>query len=231
MDQKTYLVVGNKPWSYRIFSEKICNLPGQWRYISSIEELETIPLQEVSPEYVFFLHWSRKVPQAIINRFNCVCFHMTDVPYGRGGSPLQNLILRGHRETKLSALRMVAEFDAGPVYLKEVLSLDGSAEEILMRAMQQAAHMIEAIIKDQPQPVPQEGPVTLFKRRTPAESELRAITSLTALHDFIRMLDADGYPAAFLVQDGFRYEFHRAVLCSGHIEAQVVIKPLESHSL
>jgi hypothetical protein len=55
---------------------------------------------------------------------------MSDVPYGRGGSPLQNLIVRGHRETKISELRMVADMDAGPVYRKEYLSLDGSARAI-----------------------------------------------------------------------------------------------------
>ena len=59
----------------------------------------------------------------IIKRFECVCFHMADVPYGRGGSPLQNLIARGHRETKLTALRMVEDFDAGPVYSKMPLCL------------------------------------------------------------------------------------------------------------
>lgn len=30
-----------------------------------------------------------------------------------GGAPLQNLIQRGHRDTMLTALRMVREMDAG----------------------------------------------------------------------------------------------------------------------
>ena len=41
---------------------------------------------------------------------------MTDVPYGRGGSPLQNLIVRGYSEIKLTVLQMVKAFDAGLVY-------------------------------------------------------------------------------------------------------------------
>ena len=44
---------------------------------------------------------------------------MTDLPYGRGGSPLQNLIINGHKETMMSALRCVQELDAGPIYLKK----------------------------------------------------------------------------------------------------------------
>ena len=59
---------------------------------------------------------------------------MTDVPYGRGGSPLQNLILAGHTETKLTALRMVNEMDGGPVYVKMPLKLEGAAQEIYIKA-------------------------------------------------------------------------------------------------
>jgi methionyl-tRNA formyltransferase len=69
-----------------------------------------------APRYVFFAHWSWKIPRAVYEAHECVIFHMTDVPFGRGGSPLQNLISRGIYETKLSALRCVEEMDAGPVY-------------------------------------------------------------------------------------------------------------------
>ena len=61
-------------------------------------------------------------------------FHITDLPYGRGGSPLQNLIERGYSSTKLTALRCTADLDAGPIYSQEVLNLAGTAEEIFLRA-------------------------------------------------------------------------------------------------
>ena len=60
---------------------------------------------------------------------------MTDLPFGRGGSPLQNLITRGISKTKISALRCNEEIDAGPIYLKRPLSLHGSAEEIYQLAI------------------------------------------------------------------------------------------------
>ena len=53
-------------------------------------------LRAIDPDFVFFPHWSWLIPEDIHGRFECVIFHMTDVPYGRGGSPLQNLIVRGH---------------------------------------------------------------------------------------------------------------------------------------
>lgn len=152
---------------------------------------------------------------------------MTDLPYGRGGSPLQNLILSGNKSTKITAFKMVDELDAGPVYLKESLSLEGNAEEIYYKASYLSARMIQRIIEEQPEPKPQEGRVTTFKRRKPRESQIPPGTSLQNLYDFIRMLDAQGYPHAYLECSGFHYEFKRAQLCDDRIIAEVTIVPLK----
>jgi methionyl-tRNA formyltransferase len=185
-------------------------------------------LAPIAPRYVFFLHWSWKVPLDLLETYECVCFHMTDVPYGRGGSPLQNLIVRGHRETKLTALRMVESFDAGPVYLKESLSLEGNAEEILIRSSYLAARMIGQLIEHEPKPLPQSGEPVNFRRRKAAESRLPQPARLEDLHDFIRMLDADGYPKAFFEYGGFRFEFSRAALYDQQIKADVTITPINT---
>jgi methionyl-tRNA formyltransferase len=221
---KTYLVAGTRPWNRRVFDEVIVRFPGSWRFIDGTAPLTRDAVAAIAPRYLFFLHWSARVPREVFEDFECVCFHMTDVPYGRGGSPLQNLIARGHRETRLSALRMVEELDAGPVYLKEPLSLEGGAEEIYIRATELSARMIRRIIDEEPVPLPQRGEPTVFRRRAPAESGIPALSSLGALFDFIRMLDARQYPAAFLEHQGFRYEFRRAGLRDGEIEAEVRIR-------
>lgn len=77
----------------------------------------------MSPRYIFFPHWSFVVPADLFEAHECVCFHMTDVPYGRGGSPLQSHILDGQTETNLTALRMVEEVDAVPVYTRRARSI------------------------------------------------------------------------------------------------------------
>jgi len=220
---KTYLVAGCRPWNRRLFDESLRNLPGRWDYVDAASALTLDFVRRVSPRYIFFLHWSWKVPDEVVERFECVCFHMTDVPFGRGGSPLQNLILRGHRETRLTALRMSKEFDAGPVYGKEPLSLEGGAEEIYLRAGRLSAKMIQHIIQHEPKPQPQRGTPVNFKRRRPEESEVGKLASLEELHDFIRMLDAEGYPRAFLDHAGFRFEFSRPALYDGRIVADVKI--------
>ena len=72
---------------------------------------------------------------------------MTDLPFGRGGSPLQNLIERGIYETKLSALRCCKELDGGDIYLKRPLSLWGTAEEIYLRAAELTKEMMIETVK------------------------------------------------------------------------------------
>lgn len=221
--QKTYLVLGCKPWNRRLFDEALRPLPGRWHYIGSPGNFSVEMVDRLCPRYIFFLHWSWKVPDELVDRYECVCFHMTDVPFGRGGSPLQNLIVRGIRETKLTALRMSGAFDAGPVYIREPLSLEGGAEEIYLRAGRLSANMIQNIIRREPKPVPQRGQPVNFKRRKPEQSEVGSPGSLEELYDFIRMLDAEGYPRAFLHQSGFRFEFSRPALYDGRIVADVKI--------
>lgn len=220
-----YLVVGKHEWNRLHFQELLGTSEGNWRFCSSKNELSEALSAGIKFRYVFFLHWSDKVEPELIATTECVCFHMTDVPYGRGGSPLQNLISRGHRETKITALRMTSSFDAGPVYLKESFSLEGgTAEEIFMRASRISCQMALQIAKTESQPVEQSGEVTVFKRRTQSQSEITVENqTLLALFDHIRMLDADGYPKAFISSGGFRFEFSRAALYHGELKADVTI--------
>ena len=218
-----YIVAGCKSWHRRVFDEVLSELAGEWHYVGGREQLSLARVRELRPRYAFFLHWSWKVPPEILKEVECVCFHMTDVPYGRGGSPLQNLIARGHRDTKLTALRMTEDFDAGPVYLKRNLSLEGGAEEIYLRACALSAEMIQQIMRDEIQPSSQTGEPVNFRRRKPEESQIANLESLEHLHDFIRMLDAEGYPRAFLSHAGYRFEFSRSALYDGRIVADVRI--------
>jgi methionyl-tRNA formyltransferase len=197
-DNQTYLVCTIKSWNIEAFKTQTPKFPGQWHIITEKDALTLEAVKALNPRYIFFPHWSWFVPKEILETFECVCFHMTDVPYGRGGSPLQNLILRGHKDTKLTALRMTDVMDAGPVYMKRDLSLSGRADEIYKRAGDMSFNLIKEIIETTPTPTPQSGEVTRFKRRTPEMSQIPADASPELIYDYIRMLDAEGYPNAFI---------------------------------
>lgn len=222
---ETYVVATIHEWNYKAFFELSSTLPGEWVLLRSKEELTQERLATISPRYVFFPHWSWIVPDQILTNFECVCFHMTDVPYGRGGSPLQNLIKRGHRETKLTALRMVTELDAGPVYGKLPVTLDGRAQDIYERIAKLCYAHIRSIVINKPEPVEQKGEVVSFSRLTPEQSALQCDADITSIYDHIRMLDAESYPKAFLECGDYRLEFTHAEKYSDSIEAKVKIIP------
>jgi methionyl-tRNA formyltransferase len=192
--------------------------------VNEPKELTPERLTELNPRYIFFPHWSHIIPASIYNRFECVIFHMTDVPYGRGGSPLQNLIVRGHKQTKISAIRCVRELDAGPVYLKYDLSLAGTAGEILDRAYDTIEQMIVEILKSQPEPQPQIGEAVVFKRRRPEDGDIANFESLETIFDYIRMLDGEGYPPAFVDVGKLHIEFSHAKNNDDVIVATAVIR-------
>lgn len=218
-----FALASNRPWN-RALCQRLGRRTGQqFQLIDTPDALQAGRLATDHIQTIFFPHWSYKIPSTIYEAFECVIFHMTDLPYGRGGSPLQNLIVRGHEDTMITALRCVEAMDAGPVYLKRPLNLNGNAEEIFLRADRVIESMIVTLIEDGPQPVPQQGEPTLFKRRRPEEGDWSDAEDLDAVFDHIRMLDAAGYPPAFLDVGPFRLEFSRAARRTDALEADVRI--------
>jgi methionyl-tRNA formyltransferase len=219
-----YVVAAVGDWNKRAFEERLEYISGNWAFVSTPEELNKKLFDGFEPKYIFFPHWRWVVPEDISNKYECVCFHMTDVPYGRGGSPLQNLISRGHKKTVLTALRMEKGLDTGPVYLKKPMILAGKAEDIYIRASRLTWDMIEEIISDEALPKPQEGESIVFKRRTPEQSETPQGLNIDQIYDHIRMLDAPGYPRAFIETESYRLEFENAELDSDEVIATVRLK-------
>ena len=219
------LIVSEKSWNKELVSYLQSTMPQYAFYLISQKEDFTVErIGSISPVKIFIPHWSYIIPSAIFERYECIVFHMTDLPYGRGGSPLQNLIVRGLTATKLSALRAEVGLDTGPVYLKMDLSLSGTAEEIFVRVNKLVGKMIVEIIQNNLQPVPQEGDPVVFKRRKPEQSDMSGLEKLEEIFDYIRMLDADGYPHAYIEKGEFRYEFTRAsIKADGSIVADVKI--------
>lgn len=198
------IIATSKSWN--IANAKVFRQQWRDRYRTLIvdkkEKLTPQLLEHLKPEYIFFPHWSWIIPQSIFDVYTCVVFHMTDLPFGRGGSPLQNLISRKVYRTKISALKVEQGLDTGPIYLKKPLLIKtGNATEILQRVSQIVfSQMIPYILKHNPIPKPQNGTVTSFPRRQPTASNMlnAHLKTATDVFDFVRMLDGEGYPAAFI---------------------------------
>lgn len=218
-----YIIATIKSWNIDNFN-KLKTKFGDNKFImiDSPDDLMLEFVESVNPDFIFFPHWSWIIPEEIYSKFNCVVFHMTDLPFGRGGSPLQNLLVRGIYNTKISAIKVCAGIDAGPVYFKEDLDISkGNADEILRNASNIIFDkMIPRFLNEELTPQEQEGEIEIFKRRTPEQSRIPENISSRQLYDFIRMLDGEGYPAAYSMHGEQRIEYTDACLEGNRVFAK-----------
>jgi methionyl-tRNA formyltransferase len=221
MSDPVFIVATIKPWNVDAFHQFSPKISGEWHLITDKKQLVIETLRGLKPKYIFFPHWSWIVPAEILTEFDCVCFHMTPLPYGRGGSPLQNMIRRGHRDTLITALRMTSQLDAGPIYIQRPLSLEGSAQEIFERFAIEAWDIIRVMTDTEIVPKEQSGSVEVFQRLTPEESLLDPAWGARKTFDHIRMLDAETYPKAFLPYGEGRLEFSQARIDDDKVTAKV----------
>ncbi len=195
-------------------------------FIHTKKDLTIKNLKLINPKIIFFPHWSWKIKKSIINNYLCIGFHATPLPYGRGGTPIQNMILKGFTKTKLCAFKIQEKFDTGPIYQKASISLSGSGDEILNRLYSRIYKMMIDLSNNLPKPKKQIGKTTYFKRRKPNQSIIKIKSDLIRLYNFIRMLDISekNFPKAFLKIGKIKYEFSNAKKKGNAISANVLIK-------
>lgn len=202
-----FVFLSAKPWHDQLFLSLSGREGEKWHRISEESDFTIENLNKINPSKIFIPHWSYIISEKIFSVFECIVFHITDLPYGRGGSPLQNLIVKGHTETKISAIKIDHGIDTGAIYLKRDLSLNGTALQIFERAAPMISSMIASIIDNSIIPNPQVGEPTIFKRRKPVQGNISELSNLDSIYDHIRMLDCEGYPAAYIETDNIKVEF------------------------
>lgn len=198
-----------------------------FKEITRKEDLNLELIREFRPDYIFFPHWNWIVDENIHQNLNCIVFHTSPLPYGRGGSPIQNLILNGYEFTPVCALKMISELDAGPIYGQITISLEGKLESIFLRINEAINKLIFKIIKNQITPLPQEGEPHFFKRLTEKNNEIPKEISLVEIFDRVRMLDHEDYPNAYIVYGDNKLEFYNASINNEYLELKCKIKKLK----
>jgi methionyl-tRNA formyltransferase len=217
-----YIVASSKDWfKEHPKSEEYEEL--NFIEISNKEDLKLEYLEKINPRYIFFPHWNWKVSSEIYERFECVVFHTAPLPYGRGGSPIQNLILKGLKNSPVCALKMTDILDGGPIYDSFEVSLDGTISEIFSRIATCVEKLIVLICQNNPHPIEQNGEVVAFKRLSNSDNELLSNHSIKELYDRIRMVDGLDYPRAFINYGNHKIEFSEACLDGNHLLAKVKI--------
>ena len=218
-----YIIISKKKWDKNNFRELNQNF-------IFLKNINLKKIKKINPKIIFFIHWSKIIKKNLYNKYLCIQFHSSNLPEGRGGSPIQHQILSIAKKTKLTAFKVSNQLDAGPFCLKKNLSLKGTAEEILKRMELTSIKMIKKISKTKKLKFKKQiGKTTLFKRRKPSESQIKfkKSNSIEKLYDFLRMLDAPDYPKAFIELNKFIFTFQNIKIKKKIINATVNIKTNE----
>ena len=201
-----YLVISKKIW-------EISNFKKLDKRVQFKTKLKNLDLIKIKPQIIFFIHWSKKIPRNIFNKYLCIQFHSSSLPYFKGGSPIQNQIIRGLSKTKISAFKIEENFDSGKICMKKTLSLKGNASEIFKRIENISISMINLLIKKKKiKFIKQKNKGSYYSRRKPNQSNLIYLKkpNFKKIYDFIRMLDADNYPNAYFEFKEFKLLLNNA---------------------
>lgn len=207
--------IGYRDWALRIYEELERQTNHTFLIIRSKDEYEEKALMDFQPDLVLFYGWSWNVSSRTIQSFDCIMLHPSPLPKYRGGSPIQNQIIAGEKNSAVTLFLMTEELDAGDIVAQEGFSLEGHLEDILARISEIGLRLTLDILKNGYTRAPQNhSQATYCKRRKPEESELTkeelATSSAERLCDKIRMLE-DPYPNAFIrTADGGRLIIKRA---------------------
>ena len=147
MKKKKIIIACSKKWFLESLRVRNFLKSKNIKLITRKKKLNLSYLNKLNPSIIFFPHWSYKVNQEIIKKYKCVCFHTAPLPYGRGGTPIQNLILKNFKKSPVCALKMTNEYDAGPIYQKRIVSLSGTLDQIFERISLKILDMIRILIK------------------------------------------------------------------------------------
>ena len=199
--------------------------------ISKKEDCKFKLINKINPDYIFLVHWNYLLDEEIWRNWPTFVFSYDRSTLWQGWEPTSKLNKNGFTETIITALDCKKELDSGDIYLKEKLSLLGSAEEIYLRSNDIIMKIIINLITEKIIPQPQKGNPSYFKRRNKSESNLLTCknSDIEDWYNHIRMLDAEDYPFAFLEVNGMKIEFRRASRRSDGIFADVKIFPIKKY--
>lgn len=160
-------------------------------------------------ELAFFLGCEEIVPKDYLqlNKHNLV-IHESDLPKGKGWSPLTWQVLEGKDEIPITLFEAEAELDSGDIYLQDVIELDGTEvnPELKEKQGEKTKELVLKFVEQYPEIEgrKQKGKETYYKRRTPKDSELDIHKTIDEQFDLLRVVDNERYPA-FFYKNGKKY--------------------------
>ncbi len=196
------LCVGYRDWAKEIYKNLKKNKKNIF-YLHEKKQGLINKIKKTSPEIILFYGWSWIIKSSIYKNYKCLMLHPSKLPKFRGGSPIQNQIIRGVKSSAVTIFKINEVLDGGDIYFQKKLSLSGSLDEIFNRIISLGTEGSFKILNNRNIKIKKQNHriATFYRRRKPEESEitLKEIKNKSAeyIHNKIRMLD-DPYPNAFI---------------------------------
>lgn len=155
----------------------------------------------------FYLGYGRIVQEKILKKFkNNLVVHESNLPQGRGWSPLTWQILEGKNKIPITLLEAAKKVDSGSIYKKSWLLFKGNEllPEIRQKQGETTTKLCAEFVQSYPESAedsrPQKGRKTVYRRRTPADSQLDPSKPIRETFNLLRVADKTRYPAFFSIQ-------------------------------
>jgi methionyl-tRNA formyltransferase len=162
----------------------------------------------------FFLSYGKVVGNETLGKYrNNLVVHESDLPSGKGWSPLTWQILQGKNRIPAVLMEAVEKVDSGPIYAKSWMEFSGGelVDELRQKQAEATIKLCRKFVDDYPastkEGIPQQGEENFFPRRRPKDSELDPEKSLAAQFNLLRVADPLNYPA-FFRHSGQSYKVH-----------------------
>lgn len=158
----------------------------------------------IPADFCFCLSFGQLIPADIREQYRqCLVVHESDLPKGRGWSPMSWQILEGENYIPITLFEAVDKVDAGLIYLQESIKLVGNELSHEWRILQAEAtqQLCRAFISGYPDVVDkaqsQIGDATYYPRRGPKDSQIDPDKTLSEQFNLLRVVDNEHYPAYF----------------------------------
>jgi UDP-4-amino-4,6-dideoxy-N-acetyl-beta-L-altrosamine N-acetyltransferase len=162
-------------------------------------------------DFCFCLSFSKIVSKDIRNKFkHTVVVHESELPKGRGWSPLTWQILEGKNIIPVTLLEAEDSVDSGKIYKQTWIDFFGSelVDELRDGQAKATKELCQWFVDEYPQSTnsakEQKGTPTYYNRRLPKDSQIDLNKSLFEQFNLLRIVDNQKYPAYF-IHKGLRY--------------------------
>lgn len=200
MSRPSLVLVTDNPNSWAVQSNLalVADLRALGCTVELVHDIAEAPPADIA----IYLNCLRIVPAEQRARFGLnLVVHASDLPKGRGWSPLTWQILEGKDRVVVTLFEAVEELDAGQIYLQHELSFEGHELVDELREQLDAATraLVLRFVQSWPDVTPREqrGEPSFYPRRRPADSRLDIDRPLRESFALLRVVDNDRYPAFF----------------------------------